>query len=55
MPVSNTFENAEGGKFHFHVEIGLPWTGLIVRYRDWPNGVERFPLGSVFLSWRERP
>jgi len=35
MPVGNTFESAEDGKFHFHVEIGFPWTGLIVRYRGW--------------------
>jgi hypothetical protein len=34
-PRGNTFESAEGGRFHFHVEIGFPWTGLIVRYRGW--------------------
>ena len=28
-------ESAEDGRFHFHVEIGFPWTGLIVRYRGW--------------------
>ena len=35
MPIGNTFESAEDGKFHFHVEIGFAWTGLIVRYRGW--------------------
>jgi hypothetical protein len=35
MPAGNTFESAEDGRFHFHVEIGFPWTGLIVRYRGW--------------------
>jgi hypothetical protein len=34
-PTGNTFERAEDGRFHFHVEIGFPWTGLIVRYRGW--------------------
>lgn len=34
-PAGNTFESAEDGRFHFHVEIGFPWTGLIVRYRGW--------------------
>lgn len=34
-PRGNTFESAEDGRFHFHVEIGFPWTGLIVRYRGW--------------------
>jgi hypothetical protein len=34
-PTGNTFESAEDGRFHFHVEIGFPWTGLIVRYRGW--------------------
>jgi len=34
-PRGNTFESAEDGRFHFHVEIGFAWTGLIVRYRGW--------------------
>jgi hypothetical protein len=34
-PRGETFESAEDGRFHFHVEIGFPWTGLIVRYRGW--------------------
>ncbi|HTT99334.1 MAG TPA: DUF4166 domain-containing protein [Rhizomicrobium sp.] len=35
MPVGNTFESGEEGKFQFHVEIGFRWTGLIVRYSGW--------------------
>jgi Domain of unknown function (DUF4166)/Saccharopine dehydrogenase NADP binding domain len=35
MPCGNTFESAEDGRFRFHVEIGFPWTGPIVRYRGW--------------------
>lgn len=34
-PRSMAFETAEEGRFHFHVEIGHPLTGLIVRYRGW--------------------
>jgi Domain of unknown function (DUF4166)/Saccharopine dehydrogenase NADP binding domain len=34
-PRSNAYESAEDGRFHFHVEIGHPLTGLIVRYRGW--------------------
>jgi hypothetical protein len=34
-PRSNSHESAEGGRFHFHVEISHPLTGLIVRYRGW--------------------
>ncbi len=40
MPVGNTYESVEGGRFNFHVEIGFPWTGLIVRYRGF---LERTP------------
>jgi hypothetical protein len=29
------YETAEAGRFNFHVEIGHPLTGLIVRYRGW--------------------
>ena len=38
-PRSTAYETSEGGKFRFHVEIGHPLTGLIVRYRGWlaPN------------------
>lgn len=39
-PRSNSFEAVENGRFHFHVEISHPLTGLIVRYRGWlePSG-----------------
>ncbi len=32
-PRGNTYEHGEDGRFHFHVEIGLPLVGLLVRYR----------------------
>lgn len=34
-PRSNSYETVEDGRFRFHVEIGHPLTGLIVRYRGW--------------------
>ena len=34
-PRSNAYETSEGGRFHFHVEISHPLTGLIVGYRGW--------------------
>jgi hypothetical protein len=34
-PRSNSFEIAESGRFRFHVEIGHPFCGLIVRYKGW--------------------
>jgi Domain of unknown function (DUF4166) len=34
-PHGDAYERAEQGRFHFHVEIGHPHTGLIVRYRGW--------------------
>jgi hypothetical protein len=34
-PRGDTCESVEDGRFQFHVEIGFPWTGLIVRYRGW--------------------
>jgi Domain of unknown function (DUF4166)/Saccharopine dehydrogenase NADP binding domain len=34
-PRSSAYESAENGRFHFHVEIGHPLTGLIVRYQGW--------------------
>jgi hypothetical protein len=39
-PTGETYESVEDGRFRFHVEIGFPWTGLIVRYRGWlvPEG-----------------
>jgi hypothetical protein len=39
-PRGDAYEFAEDGRFHFHVEISHPLTGLIVRYRGWlvPRG-----------------
>lgn len=34
-PTGDTHEHAVDGRFNFHVEIGSPLTGLIVRYRGW--------------------
>lgn len=34
-PRGDSYEYAEDGKFRFHVEIGHPVTGLIVRYSGW--------------------
>jgi hypothetical protein len=34
-PGGETWESAEHGRFHFHVEIGHRFTGLIVAYRGW--------------------
>jgi hypothetical protein len=34
-PRSDAYECVESGRFHFHVEISHPLTGLIVRYRGW--------------------
>jgi hypothetical protein len=40
-PRSSAYETVEDGRFRFHVEIGHPLTGLIVRYRGWlvPKGI----------------
>jgi hypothetical protein len=34
-PRGDIYEIADDNRFNFHVEIGFPWTGLIVRYRGW--------------------
>jgi len=34
-PRSNAYETVKDGRFHFHVEIGHPLFGLIIRYRGW--------------------
>jgi hypothetical protein len=34
-PRSNSWEETQAGRFHFHVEIRHPLTGLIVRYKGW--------------------
>jgi hypothetical protein len=35
VPRGESYEFVEAGRFHFHVEIAHPFTGLIVRYRGW--------------------
>ena len=34
-PRSDSYESTEQGRFNFHVRIGHPLTGLIVRYDGW--------------------
>jgi hypothetical protein len=34
-PGGDSYEYAADGRFHFHVEIGHPMTGLVVRYQGW--------------------
>lgn len=34
-PVTTAWETVEDDRFRFFVEIGHPWTGLIVRYQGW--------------------
>lgn len=34
-PGGETYEEERDGRFHFHVEIGGPLTGLVVRYTGW--------------------
>jgi hypothetical protein len=34
-PGGEAYEYAADGRFHFHVELGHPLIGLIVRYRGW--------------------
>ena len=34
-PRGDSYEYAANGRFHFHVEIAHPFTGLIVGYRGW--------------------
>jgi hypothetical protein len=42
-PGGETYEAAPHGRFHFHVEIRHPLTGLIVRYIGWLKPEERMP------------
>lgn len=35
LPRSETAETAEAGRFRFDVALGLPFAGLLVRYRGW--------------------
>jgi hypothetical protein len=34
-PKGDSYEHAADGRFNFHVEIALPFVGLVVRYRGW--------------------
>jgi hypothetical protein len=34
-PRGDSYEYAENDRFHFHVQIAHPFTGLIVSYRGW--------------------
>jgi len=34
-PVSTAYEFVDEARFNYHVEVGHPLTGLIVRYRGW--------------------
>jgi hypothetical protein len=34
-PRGNSYESGDDGRFRFHVEIGHPALGLIIRYRGW--------------------
>jgi hypothetical protein len=34
-PRATAYETIQDGRFRFHVEIGLPWGALVVRYRGW--------------------
>ena len=40
-PKGPAFEEERDGRFRFHVEIGHPLTGLIVRYQGWLQPVDR--------------
>lgn len=35
LPVSDTREHADGGRFHFDVQISLPGAGMLVHYQGW--------------------
>jgi hypothetical protein len=42
-PRSDSYEASEGGRFRFHVTIGHPFAGLIVRYIGWLEPVPGKP------------
>jgi hypothetical protein len=47
-PRTIAYETVQDGRFRFHVELSLPWGGLIVRYRGWLISVDQAaeaPLG----------
>lgn len=35
LPKGDMFETAANGKFHFHVEISLPFVGRLITYQGW--------------------
>jgi hypothetical protein len=40
VPGGDVYEEERDGRFHFHVEMNGPLTGLIVRYRGWLEPVQ---------------
>jgi hypothetical protein len=42
-PRANAYETVEDGRFRFHVEIGHPLLGVIIRYRGWLTPEEEPP------------
>jgi hypothetical protein len=48
-PCSNSYETTEGDRFRFHVEIGHPFTGRIVRYIGWLE-VDQQQLAGVKMG-----
>jgi hypothetical protein len=34
-PVCDAYEYEKQGRFHFFVDLGLKWIGLVVRYQGW--------------------
>ena len=45
-PRASAYEGVENGRFHFHVEIGHPLIGLIVRYQGWLLPSSNIALGE---------
>jgi hypothetical protein len=52
-PRSNSYENAEQGRFNFHVAIGHPLTGPIIRYDGWLAATH--PVGAKAQSTASSP
>ena len=44
LPTVKAFEHDADGRFNFHVELGLPVIGRVVRYHGW---LEPVPSGSL--------
>jgi len=50
-PTGNSYEFAEDGRFHFHIEIAHPLSGLIVRYSGWlVPSAQAQALGASFQN-----